>query len=63
MKFQLLIGELSDDFNLKYEDSENIKADRVVFYLSYNYTMRFIGYDSIQTCWFIFYHFQIRTIT
>ena len=24
--------------------------------------MRFIGYDSIQTRWFISYHFQIRTV-
>ena len=31
--------------------------------LSYNYTIRFIGYDSIQTRWFISYRFQIRTIT
>ena len=31
--------------------------------LSYDYTMRFIGYDSIQTSWFISYPFQIRTIT
>ena len=31
--------------------------------LSYNYTMRFVGYDSIQTRWFISYRFQIRTIT
>ena len=31
--------------------------------LSYNYTMRFIGYDSIQSRWFISYRFQIRTIT
>ena len=30
--------------------------------LSYNYTMRFIGYDSIQTRWFTSYRFQIRTI-
>ena len=30
--------------------------------LSYNYTMRFIGYDSIQTRRFISYRFQIRTI-
>ena len=28
--------------------------------LSYDYTMRFIGYDSIQTR-FISYRFQIRT--
>ena len=31
--------------------------------LSYNYTMRFIGYDSIQSRWFISYRFQIRKIT
>ena len=30
--------------------------------LSYNYTMRFIGYDSIQTRWFISYRIQTRTI-
>ena len=30
--------------------------------LSYNYTMRCIGYDSIQTRWFISYRFQIHTI-
>ena len=33
------------------------------FKLSYNYTMRFIGYDSIQTRLFISYRFQIHTIT
>ena len=33
------------------------------FSLGYNYTMRFIGYDSIQTRWFISYCFQIHTIT
>ena len=26
------------------------KSHRVIVALSYNYTMRFIGYDSIQTC-------------
>ena len=31
--------------------------------LNYDCTMRFIGYDSIQTLWFISYRFQIRTIT
>ena len=30
--------------------------------LSYDYEMRFIGYDSVQTRWFISYRFQIRTI-
>ena len=39
------------------------KSYRVIVALSYNYTMRFIGYDSIQTRWFISYRFQIRTIT
>ena len=29
----------------------------------YDYTMRFIGYDSIQSRWLISYRFQIRTIT
>ena len=29
----------------------------------YDYTMRFIGYDSIQTRWFISYCFQIGKIT
>ena len=30
---------------------------------SYDYTIRFISYDSVQTRWFISYRFQIRTIT
>ena len=30
--------------------------------LSYNYTMRFIGYDTIQTRLFMCHRFQIRTI-
>ena len=34
-----------------------------LYFLSYNYTMRFISYDSIQTRWFMSYCFQIRTIT
>ena len=38
-------------------------ANQSGFSLGYNYTMRFIGYDSIQTRWFIYYRFQIRTIT
>ena len=29
---------------------------------SHDYMMQFIGYDSIQTRWFISYRFQIRTI-
>ena len=34
----------------------------VFLQLSYNYTMRFIGYDSILTRGLIYYRFQIRTI-
>ena len=36
---------------------------KVLLMLSCNYTMQFIGYDSIKTRWFISYCFQIRTIT
>ena len=39
------------------------KLHSVIVALSCNYTLRFIGYDSIQTRWFISYCFQIRTIT
>ena len=39
------------------------KSHRVIVALSYNYTMRFIGYDSIQHRWFISYRFEIHTIT
>ena len=39
------------------------KSHRVIVASSYNYTMRFIGYDSIQTRWFISYRFQTYTIT
>ena len=39
------------------------KSHRIIVAWSYNYTMRFIGYDSIQTRWFISYRFQIHTIT
>ena len=39
------------------------KSHRVIVALSCNYTMRFIGYDSIETRRFISYRFQIRTIT
>ena len=35
---------------------------KVLLMLSCNYTMQFIGYDSIETRWFIFYHFLRRTI-
>ena len=36
---------------------------KVLLMLSCNYTMQFIGYDSIKTRRFIFYRFQWRTIT
>ena len=36
---------------------------KVLLMLSCNYTMQFIGYDSIKTRQFIFYRFQRRTIT
>ena len=46
---------------------ENIPRTKVVWILSenlsYNYTMPFIGHDSIQTRLFIFYRFQISTVT
>ena len=34
---------------------------KVLLLLSCNYTMQFVGYDSIKTR-FVSYHFQIRTI-
>ena len=39
----------------------SIQHDQVQ--LNCNYTMRFIGYDSIEIRWFISYRFQIRKIT
>ena len=48
---------------LKAWSSYSRKDRKVWFPLSCNYTMRFIGYDSIETRWFICYRFQIRTIT
>ena len=39
------------------------KSHRLKPAYSYDYTMRFIGYDSTQTRWFISHRFQIRTIT
>ena len=36
---------------------------KALLMLSCDYMMQFIDYDSIKTCWFISYHFQIRTIT
>ena len=36
---------------------------KVLLLLSCNYMMEFIGYNSIKTCWFVSYLFQIRTIT
>ena len=36
---------------------------KVLLLLSCNYTMQFIGYDSVKTRSFISYRFQIRTIT
>ena len=36
---------------------------KVLLLLSCNYTMQFIGYDSIKAVLFISYRFQIRTIT
>ena len=36
---------------------------KVLLLLSRNYTMQFIGYDSVKTRSFISYRFQIRTIT
>ena len=36
---------------------------KVLLLLSCNYMMQFVGYDSIQTRWFVPYRFQIRTIT
>ena len=36
---------------------------KVLLLLRCNYTMRFIGCDSIQTRWFISYRFQIHTVT
>ena len=37
---------------------ENVTEHPDLEVLSYNYTMRFIGYDFIQTRWFISYRFQ-----
>ena len=51
-----LFGPLHD---LHHRD---IKIAKWKVTLSYNYTMRFIGYDSIETRWFISYRFQIHTI-
>ena len=31
------------------QKNQDDKSHRVIVALSYNYTMRFIGYDSIQT--------------
>ena len=36
---------------------------KVLFMLSCNYTIQFIGYDSIKTRCYIFYRFQRGTIT
>ena len=36
---------------------------KVLLLLSCNYMMEFIGYDSIKTRCYIYYRFQIRTIT
>ena len=38
-------------------------GDTAAGVIGYNYMMRFIGYDSIQTRWIISHRFQIRTIT
>ena len=35
---------------------------KVLLMLSCNYTMQFIGYNSIKTHWFISYRFQIHTV-
>ena len=36
---------------------------KVLLILSCNYMMQFIDCNSIKTCWFVSYRFQIRTIT
>ena len=45
--FRLLVCEVGKTVNIIYVHALNMALAK--FHLSYNYTMRFIGYDSIQT--------------
>ena len=66
--FVLILSYCANLKAIRYESTSfnRIVADKshhVIVALSYDYRMRFIGYDSIQSRWFISYRFLICTIT